>query len=198
MARKRRNTKPPVLTYTLLTRDTHREIYLRLDKLIAAHHEELRDARVALAWCTSWRADLDGKQTLGRCKRASALDRELAVWDFVILLNEKFWSAPETREDQRDALLDHELCHATVKDDAATGEPLQDARGRTVYRLRKHDLEEFSAIADRYGLWKRDIEQFHQALNRGAQQPKLPIGSEPTEDAPNTYTAPSSHLRRVQ
>lgn len=36
-------------------------------------------------------------------------------------------------------------------------------------RLRKHDLEEFSTIAERYGCWKRDIEAFAKSLARARQ-----------------------------
>jgi hypothetical protein len=39
-----------------------------------------------------------------------------------------------------------------------------------VYRTRKHDLEEFSAIAERYGLWKRDLELFDAALTKAKER----------------------------
>lgn len=46
----------------------------------------------------------------------------------------------------------------------ASGAPAIDERGRVTYRIRKHDLEEFSTIAERYGCWKRDIEAFAKSL----------------------------------
>jgi hypothetical protein len=167
--RRRGPKKPPKVAYTLLTREAHGPSYARLDRLVDEHHEELRKARIALAWCTSWRADPDGRQTLGRCKKATALDRELMAWDFVILLQQDFWLDEIVTDEQRDALLDHELCHATVKEDPLTGDPLLDVRGRIVYRVRRHDLEEFACIAARYGTWKRDLELFAQALARAKQ-----------------------------
>lgn len=182
MARKRRTVKPPQVTYTLLTRDSHREAYVRLDRLVADHHEELEPAKIALAWCTSWRADTDGKVTLGRMMRASQLSRELAEWDAVVLLSQQFWTAPETTEIQRDALLDHELHHLTTKLDAY-GDPVKDARGRIVYRTRRHDIEEFAAIPARYGLYKRDLEDFVSLLLKQKEQPKLPIGDSQQADA---------------
>jgi hypothetical protein len=151
------------------------------------HHRELIGANIALAWCTSWRADLDGRQTLGQCKRASDLDRECAPYDFVILLNKDFVTNPAVSEKQREALLDHELCHATVKLDPETHEPMVDERNRTVYRVRKHDIEEFGEVVERHGCYKRDLEKFAQALRR-AKQPELPLG----EDAPQT-APPSVH-----
>lgn len=176
----RKPRKPPKVAYRLLTRDDHEDLYARLDRLVAANHDEVRFAHIALAWCTSWRRDVDGHLVLGRCKRATALDRELHAWDFVILLNEAFWTDESVDDAQREALLDHELCHCGVKygDD---GEPVEDERGRVVYRVRKHDLEEFSEIASRHGTWKKNIEDFWRALQRGRQQ-RLPLDQAPPAD----------------
>lgn len=138
---------------------------MQMEELISSHHEDLRDARIALAWCTSWKPDVDGRVTLGKCVKASDLHRELAPYDFVILLSRSFFEDPLVTPLQCRALIDHELMHAAVKFDAK-GEPVYDGRGRMVYRIRKHDLEEFSAIAARYGCWKRDLEAFASALDR--------------------------------
>src|SRR5204862_7663288 len=106
------------------------------------------------------------------------LDRELMAFDFVILLSRAFFEDPRVTPQQCRALIDHELCHAAVKYDAK-GEPATDARGRVVYRLRKHDLEEFSAIGARYGCWKGDIESFAAALDRARHKsPDYYIGVE--------------------
>src|SRR6185369_7142915 len=104
------------VSYQLIKRDSDagRPIYAMLKDLIEQHHEELTNARLAVAWNLSWKPDADGRVTLGKCKKASDLDRELAAFDFVILLQAEFWQDAEVTEDQRRALLDHELCHATV------------------------------------------------------------------------------------
>lgn len=179
----RRSKKPAKVAYRLLPRAEHPAMYQRLEAIVHAHHEELRDARIAVAWCTSWRPDVDGNVTIGRCKRASALDRELHEWDFVILLNERYWNDERTTAIAHDALLDHELCHATVKIDPETNDPALDERGRVIYRLRRHDLEEFACIAQRYGIWKRDLQRFAKALKDGPQV-KLPLDQEAPAPAP--------------
>jgi hypothetical protein len=168
-----RQRKPKAVHYELLDRNDHPELYKRLDGLVRQFHDDLRDANIAVAWCTSWKADVDGHVKLGQCKRATDLDRELTIFDFVILLQKAFWQDTSVTTIQRDALLDHELCHAAVAHDKS-GEPLRDERDRLVYRLRRHDLEEFSQIAERYGTWKRDLETFARALKR-APQVRLPI-----------------------
>ncbi|MEO7272059.1 MAG: hypothetical protein ABI211_08640, partial [Vicinamibacterales bacterium] len=81
---RRRSVRPMKtkrLTYELIHQDTEigRPLYALLADLIELHHEDLyrTDARIALAWCTSWKPDVDGRVTLGKCKKASDLDREL-------------------------------------------------------------------------------------------------------------------------
>lgn len=133
------------------------------------HDDEISHARIALAWNLSWKADVDGRVVLGKCKKASDLDRELAAYDFVIILNQEFWENADVKDWQRRALLDHELCHAAVTLDEA-GEPVEDQRGRLVYRTRKHDIEEFTNIVLRHGCYKRDLEAFAAALRAGKQR----------------------------
>lgn len=180
-----RKPKPKKVNYTLIdpTDESGRAIYARLEQLVAAHHDDLRDARFALAWNTAWKPDVDGRCTLGMCKRASDLDRELVAFDFVIILRREFWDSPNVGEVQRNALLDHELSHAAVACDK-DGEPKVDERGRTVYRLRKHDIEEFGAVVARWGLYKRDLEWFVR------QVPPLPKPLSPSEEADATAEPP--------
>jgi hypothetical protein len=156
------------VTYELIKPDTiiGQPIYAMLRNLVDAHHQELEQAKIALAWCTSWRPDVDGRVTLGKCKKASDLDRELVAFDFIILLRKAFWQDSRVSVEQRVALLDHELCHAAVRVDDRTGDPVTDERGRIVYRMRKHDVEEFADVVRRHGIYKSDLEVFAAALRQ--------------------------------
>jgi hypothetical protein len=131
--------------------------YTYVDYLIQQHHEDLRDAKVAVAWMLDVKADKDGHLVLGKCKKASDLDREFRDFDIVVLLNAEAWKQLDDK--QRAALVDHELCHATEQCDK-NGEPVLDERDRKVYRMRKHDIEEFTCIVKRYGTYKSDLEEF--------------------------------------
>lgn len=157
--------KPKKVNYELIRRESAvgRGLYLMLDDLVDEFHEELRDARIALAWFGAWKPDVDGRLILGKARKASDLDRELIEFDFVIVLNFEFMTDQTVTIEQRRALLDHELCHCAQTLDA-DGEPLVDERGRKVWRLRRHDLEEFSEIVERHGCYKRDLEIFGKAL----------------------------------
>jgi hypothetical protein len=166
--------KAPRVAYRFIRPDSEigARLYALLQELVTLHHDEILGARIALAWNLSWSPDVDGRVTLGKCRKVSDLDREVAdvlAYDFVIVLRQEFWDDPLVTAVQRRALLDHELCHCSVKVDEH-GDAVVDERGRTVYRLRRHDLEEFSEIADRYGCWKADIEAFARALDHAHQK----------------------------
>jgi hypothetical protein len=171
MPRARKPKGPKRVTYELINKDSDvgRPMYRLLRDLVNEHHEEISEARIALAWNTSWRPDVDGRVTLGKCKKATDLDRELAEWDFIILLRKSFWQAREVKDEQRTALLDHELCHAGVRRDERTGDPVRDERRRLVFRTVKHDVEEFQAIVQRHGCWKGDLERMYAAMISTAQ-----------------------------
>jgi hypothetical protein len=180
---------PKRVSYRLIERDTvaGKPIYAMLDSIVATHHPDIRLARIAVAFNRTWKPDVDGNVKLGQCKKASDLDRELADFDFVVVVQERFWTDPLTTDEKRRALLDHELCHAAVKLDPRTLEPVEDERGRKIYRLVKHDIEEFSAVVERHGIWKKNLEVFAAALYR-SKQGTLPL--EPPGAGPNvTQTA---------
>lgn len=73
---------------------------------------------------------------------------------FVMEIAENVWENLTTR--QRTALVDHELMHF----DAV----LNEQTGEMNLGLRPHDIEEFSAIASRYGAWHPPLVEFAEAL----------------------------------
>lgn len=150
-------------------------IYAELDALVDQYHEELIGARIALAWCTSWEPDVDGRVVLGKCKKASDLDRELVAFDFVIMLRKQTWEDLRVPAAMKRAILDHELCHATVKLDDR-GEVVEDERERRVFRTRKHDIEEFACIVRRHGCYKADLEEFAAVLEAASLKSGAFIG----------------------
>lgn len=77
--------------------------------------------------------------------------------DYILNLSAEAWRVFTPK--QKKALIDHELAHMVVK---------VTKRG-IVYRCRKHDLEEFSSIVERYGDWLPSIAAFHRALKKGSR-----------------------------
>src|ERR1035437_6723825 len=150
---------------------TPNKIYEMMREIIVQSHDHLKDARIALALNLNWKADIDGRLVLGKCKKGSDLDRELHGFDFVILLNLEAFKT--MTEEMRRALIDHELTHAQVKLDDETGKPMEDERGRVCYRTRKHDIEEFHEIVARHGIYKSDIKEFVRTALLRAKSPLL-------------------------
>ena len=162
------SSKPKKLNYEIIERDGDGpEPYRIMDALVHAHHHHLIDANIVMAWRMGWNPDKDEKLVLGQCKKASDLDRDLHGYDIIILLNSEVWNRAGFTDAHRRALIDHELCHAAIEVDAE-GEPKEDEQGRKVYRIRKHDIEEFREVVDRHGIWKGDIESFAESIMRKA------------------------------
>jgi hypothetical protein len=166
------------------------EIYQLIDDTLVRHHSELVGAHILAAWRLGWKADKDGRLILGQCKKASDISKELAAHDFIILLNQEAWSTLEGH--QKAALIDHELCHAApMLDPNDETEQLRDERGRPLWRLRKHDVEEFTEVVKRYGLYKGDLERFAGvAVAKLRAGPQLFDGARPDDDTSVTLTTP--------
>ncbi len=159
--------KPKRVNYRLISEDNG--AYELLERALE-WHGDLLQAKIALAWKLHTKEDKDGRIVLGRCVKVSPLNREFIPFDFVIVLNSDYWD--RFAENQRLALLDHELCHAA---EALTldGEQITDEAGRKAWRCRKHDIEEFRSVVERHGLYKLDLERFAEAIRRSKKAPLL-------------------------
>ncbi len=153
------------------------EPYRLMDQFInskeSTRHAHLKDAKIAIAWRFGWSQDADGRIKLGQVKKGSDLDREMHQHDFVILLNHEVWNRGFDAKCKL-ARMEHELCHCAVTADT-NGEPKTDEQGRTVWRIRKHDIEEFPEVVANHGLYSDELEKFAQAAMNDADQPLLGI-----------------------
>jgi hypothetical protein len=181
MRRQKKPPKPKAINFELIPPmdGSHEpEPYRILREIRDKHHSHLHHAKIALAWRKNFKRDVDGHLVLGRCVKASDLNRECAPYDFVILLNREVWQDSEFLPEKKRALVDHELCHA-ARAHSKDGEPKEDERGRPIWRMRKHDIEEFREVVIRHGCYKRDLEEFARALLlKQHQNPMLPLEPE--------------------
>lgn len=90
--------------------------------------------------------------------------------DFLIVLDQKFWFSanPQLRE----ILVYHELYHCIHKTNRE-GEKRYGWDERPIWGLRGHDVEEFTAVASRYGAWNSELAAFRDALNAHAEATQL-------------------------
>lgn len=146
--------------------------YKEMRKLIKENHPHLTDAKIALFWQHGWAEDADGKLVLGRASKANDLNRALHEHDFAIELNHEVFNSSNWTIEQARALIDHELTHCEVKRDS-DGAIVTDEQGRTVYRIRKHDIEEFRDVVARHGLYKGDLEKFAESIREDERRPLL-------------------------
>lgn len=103
----------------------------------------IKDSKVRIAYLKSDAAKKAGGDRVvhGECEKVQAKNRWAIDYDYTITLfyNNNIGMSPE----QIRILLFHELLHIGI-------DYGQD--GEEVYSIRKHDLEDFKAIVDRYGV----------------------------------------------
>lgn len=148
--------------------------------LISKHHLHLHEANICWLFVDP-PTKSRGKVVHGRASKVSAktaalletvLGRPVAegeqVYDFLVEISEESWLAASPRE--REALVDHELMHCWWKWDERTvidggGEKVKE-KVWTGWAMRSHDVEEFSAIVDRHGMWSADLVEFMEVAQK--------------------------------
>lgn len=134
------------------------------EKLIRNHHTNLTDVEIRYVF-RSDTANKNGKPVMGTARKVTGLNAYLAqpAGDpdaedfFVIEISEPSWTVLDAK--QREALVDHELCHCTTIYDEDTD--------TVKLAIRAHDLEEFRVIVERHGLWQPDLEAFARTVVQG-------------------------------
>jgi hypothetical protein len=148
------------------------------EKLIGQYHPHLHGCRVEYLFVNKYDKDgvrqpveSKGKQRWGQAVKVSGRNAYLASAEkntgdpadlefFVVEICAYAWQFLD--EKQKEALVDHELCHLALDEDKGKGTPT----------MRPHDVEEFSEIVKRHGLWRPDLEQM---VKIGAEQLKLDL-----------------------
>ncbi len=172
-----RPAKPRPVNYDLIPETN--EAYKLLDEVRDKWHEDMYGAKIALAYRQRLKRDKDGILVLGRCVKVSDLQKEFSPFDFIIVLNREVWNDIGFEKKKKLALLDHEMCHAALSLDKNL-ERRTDEKGRTCYRTRKHDIEEFRSVVEHHGCYKADLEKFAESLLKKRGAPLL-AGLEKTE-----------------
>lgn len=187
--RMRKTPKPKKPSYERIDRKVDSiGVYDVLDDCLKRFRKDLTDEKcqIALAWRYGLKPNKDGQLVLGRCRKVSELDKQYAGFDFIIILNREAWEklAPE----QRVALMHHELCHAGISTDA-NGNTKKDARERTMFRIRKHDIEEFGDVVAVHGCYKSDLADFVLAAVKSPHppQPAIPGLAEPSSNGKHEH-----------
>ena len=141
------------------------EVAERAVGIIQEHHPDLDAPDIRIEYIFVDPPPLSkGKYVAGKCRVVTGLNAFLACECeeptadpfFVIEIARQVWDIipPE----QQTALLDHELCHASV---------IRDEEEVPKLSIRSHDVEEFSEIVGRHGLWDEGLQEFVKSALEG-------------------------------
>lgn len=125
------------------------------DAMIAEYHPHLTSANIGFVF-RAGAQHANGRLVLGKAAKVSPRDKVYSNLDFIIWLAQDWWQGLLT-DHQRQALLDHELCHCIFDKESGT------------FKIRPHDLEEFKEIIERYGLWDETLQRAGPALAAASQ-----------------------------
>ena len=96
----------------------------------------------------------DESQYLGKCSKATGKWKYLTNMDYIVEVWNCFWDSADQHD--REALLMHELMHI---------ESAEKKDGSLVWKIRKHDVEEFLDVTKRYGLWSPPLIEIGKIIN---------------------------------
>lgn len=117
-------------------------------QLVKEYHTELEDARIAFVMRSE--PQKRGKRIIrgAACKIPQKM-KTLFDFDFLIWLsNDDYTGATSALQE---AMIDHELTHCSVS--SRTGD----------WTIREHDVQEFSSVVRRHGLYTDDLFEFGKA-----------------------------------
>lgn len=121
------------------------EVKVIADEIIKAHHPHLEDEEIDYVFRDK-AANKGSKTILGMARKmrglVSFLSRDTTDTFFVMEIALDTWKT--LTDEQKNALVDHELCHFGVDDEG----------NRFII---PHDLEEFAVIIERHGIWSQGI-----------------------------------------
>ena len=118
-------------------------------RVIDKWHSDLAEAKIVYLFkdVDTWNSK--GKTVFARTCKAPEQWQFLAGCDLLVIVNKKVWERLDYK--QRDALIDHELCHV-LKD--------IDEKGNPKWSMVTHDVEEFAAVIQRHGMWMDELKKF--------------------------------------
>lgn len=116
--------------------------------LIPTYHPELATARVAYMFIDRV-PKKGGRELYGKAVKVSGRWENLTELDFCLEVSLPKWN--ELNDDQRAAIVDHLL-------ERCSGEEQED--GSVKWVLREPDVQEFSTILQRHGVWNDSLTSF--------------------------------------
>jgi len=89
---------------------------------------------------------VDKAKFWGKCQMVSGVHHIASGYVYIIQFNYEIWQ--KLNEVQREALVFHELEHIGYESE------------KDKYYIEEHDVEEFSRVVHKYGLWRDEVRKF--------------------------------------
>jgi hypothetical protein len=125
-----------------------------IDRLAA--HRDIANASIAYIFREKMKTR--DRVVLGKMSKADGKLSFFNGYDFVIEINWQAWK--HLSDMQKVALIDHELAHCGRE---------ENDKGERKWVLVGHDIEEFTGIVNRWGLWRNDLKVFAGAVTHAQQ-----------------------------
>lgn len=129
--------------------------------IIEAHHPTLKQLKIEYLFRPE-AAITDGKVIAGRAIRVDDRNWAIHKTDAIIEIAQDVWEG--SSKDFRNALMDHELSHLKVEMEDADKPEREKGTNRVKFRLKHHDIEEFSGVLKRYGDYHEALRTFLEAF----------------------------------
>lgn len=148
-------------------KDVPSEVLHIASDLISQFHPGLTDCNIGFVF-RSEASQSGGKKVFAKTSKIPENMKPLLIqeMDILIMIAEDIWS--NFSAEQRKAAIDHELYHIDLNNSGWT--------------IRAHDVEEFTEILNRYGLWNQDLFMASTSLARAVQ---LQLSITSVERTPN-------------
>lgn len=152
------------------------EVEVLARSLIAAHHPHLINTKISYLFVDKTPVR-NGKEVWATARKVSSLAAFLADDEgegepfFCIVVAEPIWERLSV--EKQTALVDHELMHCWLE---------EKENGSVSLVLLPHDMEEFSQIVIRHGLWREDLSQFAEVASQALQRSLYEVDVAAPED----------------
>jgi len=119
------------------------------EALIRQHHKHIETLQANICFIFRKEAQKNkGKAVIGHCEKISEKMQVFQDFNFLIWLSKDDWE--RMTSEQREALIDHELCHIKLGDAGLT--------------IVGHDFEEFYEIIQRHGMWDQRLKRIEREM----------------------------------
>jgi len=146
--------------------------------LIRKFHSDLVNTKIAYLYKNK-PIKARGKEVIAFSSKCSGIVKVLSEYDVIMIVS--YPAFQQLTDDHKIAIIDHELTHLLVDEDS-TGAPK--------LRILAHDVEEFSSIIERHGLYQQDLVRLGKVIQtvtvyEGKKKKviKLKPGEDPVERA---------------